>query len=142
MKFIKTLFIVCLFLSISIPTWAMPATVSYIVDGDTFAAKVNLQDDIKITVRVRIINIDTPELHGMCDSEIRMANTAKNRLEQLIPKGSEIELSEVKDDKYLGRIDARVSDLSGTDVGQVLIDEKLARPYSGGKRKSWCNENL
>lgn len=117
---------------------AVPATVDYIIDGDTFAARVSLDDDIKITVRVRISNVDTPELHGMCDYEIRMANIARDRLAQLIPIGSMVELTDIRDDKYLGRIDANVFDVAGNDVGKILIKEKLGRAYNGGRRTGWC----
>ena len=72
---------------------AVPAMVDYIIDGDTFAARVSLDDDIKITVRVRIAHVDTPELHGNCDYQIRMANIARDRLAQLIPIGSIVELT-------------------------------------------------
>lgn len=124
-----------LFLS---PAFAVPATVGYIFDGDTFAAKVLLEDDIKISVRVRLINIDTPEIHGECDTEIKMAVRAKDRLAEIIPVGSVVELTDIKDDKYLGRIDAHVTTPSGLDVGDILIKEKLGRPYSGGRRNPWC----
>lgn len=117
---------------------AVPATVDYIIDGDTFAARVSLDDDIKITVRVRISNVDTPELHGMCDYEIRMANIARDRLAQLIPIGSTVELTDIRDDKYLGRIDANVFDVAGNNVGKILIKEKLGRAYNGGRRTGWC----
>lgn len=134
----KKLFVILLGLYLPIVADAVPATVSYIVDGDTFAARVMLDEDIKITVRVRLINVDTPEISGECDSEIRMAYQARDRLAELIPVNSIIELVNIKDDKYLGRIDANVLDKSGRDVGAVLIKEKLGRPYSGGKRVSWC----
>lgn len=117
---------------------AVPAMVDYIIDGDTFAARVSLDDDIKITVRVRIANVDTPELHGMCDYEIRMANIARDRLAQLIPIGSTVELTDIRDDKYLGRIDANVFDVAGNNVGKILIKEKLGRAYNGGRRTGWC----
>lgn len=117
---------------------AVPAMVDYIIDGDTFAARVILDDDIKITVRVRIANVDTPELHGNCDYEIRMANIARDRLAQLIPIGSIVELTGIHDDKYLGRIDANVFDVAGNDVGKILIKEKLGRAYNGGRRTGWC----
>ena len=117
---------------------AVPAMVDYIIDGDTFAARVILDDDIKITVRVRIANVDTPELHGNCDYEIRMANIARDRLAQLIPTGSTVELTDIRDDKYLGRIDANVFDVAGNDVGKILIKEKLGRAYNGGRRTGWC----
>lgn len=117
---------------------AVPAVVKYIVDGDTFSAGVKLADDTTVSVRVRLRNVDTPELHGECVDEIVAANVAKNRLAELLPVDSVVELENIKDDKYLGRIDANVIDSRGRDVGRVLIREGLGRPYNGGKRKSWC----
>ena len=57
---------------------------------------------------------------------------------ELLPVGSVVELRDVQDDKYLGRIDARVITKDGVDVSGVLIKEKLGRPYDGGRRASWC----
>ena len=118
---------------------AVPAVVKYIVDGDTFSAGVKLQDDTTVSVRVRIRNVDTPELHGECVDEIVAANVARTRLAELLPVGTVVELENVKDDKYLGRIDANVRDASGRDVGEILIREKLGRKYNGGRRATWCN---
>lgn len=118
---------------------ALPARVDYIFDGDTFAAFVKLQDDIEISVRVRIMNVDTPEIHGACDYETTMAARARERLGQLIPVGTIVELTDIKDDKYLGRIDAYVKIPDGRDLGHVLINEKLGRPYAGGRRAGWCD---
>lgn len=117
---------------------AVPAVVKYIVDGDTFSAGVKLEDDTMVSVRVRLRNVDTPELHGECVDEIVAANVAKNRLAELLPVDSVVELENVKDDKYLGRIDANVRDARGRDVGRVLIREGLGRAYNGGKRSKWC----
>ena len=119
--------------------FAVPAVVDYVLDGDTFAAGVKIDDDITITVRVRIINVDTPELNGACDAEIDKANKAKDFVSDLLPVGTVVDLKNIKDDKYLGRIDANVILLDGRDVGDMLIKEKLARPYDGGKRHGWCN---
>lgn len=120
--------------------YAVPATVDYVFDGDTFAAGVMLDDDVEITVRVRLINVDTPELNGECDAEIQLAQQARERLQELLPDGARVELRNIKDDKYLGRIDANVVLSDGRDVGDVLVRERLARPYNGGKRKSWCGK--
>ena len=117
---------------------AMPATVDYVYDGDTFAAVAHVDDGADVNVRVRLINVDTPEMHGECDSEIQRANTARERLMKLVPRGTVVNLKNIKDDKYIGRIDANVILPDGRDAGQVLINEKLGRAYSGGKRKSWC----
>ena len=119
---------------------ATPVVVKYIIDGDTFVGDVLLADNIEvISVSIRLNNVDTPELHGECDEEIRRAEYAKQRLEELIPVGSTIEINNIKNDKYAGRIDANVYDSANRDVGLVLVSEKVGRKYSGGKRKSWCD---
>ena len=94
--------------------YATPAVVNYIFDGDT------------------------PEIHGACAREINMAKRARDRLAELIPIGTTVELKDIKDDKYLGRIDANVIMADGRDVGRVLIEEGLGRPYAGGRRAPWC----
>ena len=119
--------------------YAVPAVVDYVIDGDTFAAMVKLDDDIGITVRVRIINIDTPEINGECNAEIEMAHRAKDRLTELLGSGDMVDLQNIKDDKYLGRIDANVILSDGRDVGDILVKEGVARKYDGGKRQGWCN---
>ncbi len=132
-------FITAIFVMICTSTAnATPAVVDYIFDGDTFAAFVKLEDDIQISVRVRMINIDTAEIHGRCEYETELAQRAKERLAELIPIGSTVELENIKDDKYLGRIDANVIMADGRDAGDVLVAEKLARKYNGGRRAPWC----
>ena len=118
---------------------ATPAVVKYIIDGDTFVGDVLLADGVEImSVSIRLRNVDTPEIHGACETEIRRAEYAKQRLEELIPIGSTVEIANIKNDKYAGRIDANVYDSAGRDVGAVLVNEKVGREYSGGKRQSWC----
>ena len=129
-------FICCL---LCVKAVALEARVTQIVDGDTFIGDVLLSDDITIkSIGVRIRNVDTPELHGLCESEIERAEKAKERLSELIPVSSIVKIDNVKNDKYPGRIDANVYDLKKRDVGLILVREKIGRPYSGEKRKSWC----
>ena len=121
---------------------ATPVVVEKIVDGDSFIGNIILADGIEVlSVAVRLRNVDTPEIHGECDDEIRKAQYAKQRLGELIPEGSTIEIKNIKNDKYPGRIDANVFDSAGRDVGLVLVKEKVGRSYSGGKRESWCDLN-
>ena len=122
----------------SVSAFAVPAVVDYVLDGDTFAAAVNVAPDIAVTVRVRLINVDTPELKGECPAEINLANQAKLRATDLLPKGTIVDLQNIKDDKYLGRIDANVILPDGRDLGDVLVSEELARRYDGGRRRTWC----
>lgn len=133
----KLLFLFCGCLVVTAAN-AVPARVDYIFDGDTFSAQVALDSDVNVTVRVRLINVDTPEMNGKCAYEKQMANRARNVLSALIPRGTVVELDNIKDDKYLGRIDANVFLPDGRDVGLILIDSGLGRPYKGGKRLGWC----
>ena len=118
--------------------FAVPARVGHILDGDTFSAAVSLDADTTVSVRVRLRNVDTPEMNGDCEYERSRAIAARDRLAEIIPVGSMVELSNVKDDKYLGRIDANVKNANGADVGEILIREKFGRKYNGGRRKPWC----
>lgn len=112
------------------------ADVIHVVDGDTFEARAAIWLGQSIEVRVRIAGADAPELHARCDEERVRAEAARDWLIHRI-EGSEVRLSEVRYDKYGGRVDATVRDSSG-DVGAALIAAGLARPYHGGHRGGWC----
>ena len=118
--------------------YAVPAVVDYVLDGDTFAARVLVADSVGVDARVRLSDVDTPEIHGMCEREIQMAVRARDKMLDLLPVGSVVELRNIKDDKYLGRIDADVYLSDGRNLSKILLDEKLGRPYDGGRRASWC----
>ena len=122
----------------SVAAFAVPARVGHILDGDTFSAAVSLDADTTVSVRVRLRNVDTPEMNGDCEYERARAVAARDRLAEIIPVGSIVELTNVKDDKYLGRIDANVKNATSADVGEILIREKFGRKYNGGRRKPWC----
>ena len=121
---------------------AVPAVVDYVYDGDTFTADVMLPPDVSVDVRVRLINIDTPEIQGRCQYEKDLAQQAKRALQALIPRGTIVELENIKDDKYLGRIDANVILPDGRDAGAVLIKMGLGRRYKGGRRDPWCKNKI
>jgi len=117
----------------------LPAVVTFIIDGDTFGATVKMQNEIEISVRVRFLGIDAPELKGECDEETKAAILSRDRLAELIPVGSTVTLTHIKDDKYLGRINANVIDPNGRDVGEIMMDEGHAISYGGGARGGWCD---
>lgn len=104
---------------------ALSLSTCTITDGDT----IRCGDE-----RIRIENIDTPELRGAkCPQEALWAAEARDRLTTLLRPGFEVHRS--GRDRY-GRTLARLT-VNGIDVGQVLIAENLARPYAGGRRP-WC----
>jgi endonuclease YncB( thermonuclease family) len=114
---------VALLLALAFPAHAESIRV---IDGDTFMWG---------SERVRIENIDAPEIEGKCDYERRLAQDAKRELGRLLFSG-QVELRRIpRKDRY-GRTLAKVS-VNGQDVGQAMIAKQVARPWRG-KREPWC----
>jgi len=88
-------------------------------------------------IPVRLAGIDTPEMHGKCDREKIMARQAKAVTEGLLNEAKQIELMDLRRDKYF-RVLAGIR-TDGRDVARQLIEAGLAVPYDGGtKTANWC----
>lgn len=83
---------------------------------------------------IRIFNIDAPEIAGQCAYESDLAQRSKHRLAELL-QGQRVEVLRQGSDRY-GRTLASVS-VNGSDAGDVLVSEGLARTWSG-RREPWC----
>ena len=99
--------------------------VSCVHDGDSF---------IIDRERIRIADIDTPELNGKCPSEKAHARQARDRLLALL-NSAPFEIQREGKDRY-GRTLAIVTNSRGS-VGDQLVAEGLARTWSG-RREGWC----
>ena len=108
-----------------------------VVDGDTIEVLARIWPDHYVETLVRLADIDAPELRGRCAEEAALAERAKARLAVLLA-GQRLQLTDVHYGKYAGRVVARVMTEDGRDVAKTLLDEKLARPYGGGRRAGWC----
>lgn len=104
-----------------------------VVDGDTLTIRGE---------RIRIANIDTPEIRrAQCDAERRLGHVAKRRLAELLGEG---DIVVKRGDPIDGRMKDRhgrtlaLVSVGGRDVGRILIAEGLARQWSG-RREPWCN---
>ena len=110
-----------------------------VVDGDTIKVEIpNLPEELHASVR--ILGIDTPEKdsRAKCDEENILGHKATEYTKKIVKSAKSIIFSEIKWDKYGGRILAKVT-IDGKDFAEQIISEKLARPYFGDKKKSWCN---
>jgi micrococcal nuclease len=110
------------------PAAKAPAEICQAIDGDTIQC---------VGRRVRLVNVDTPELHGQCPAEIALAHRALDFTAARLAAG---EIAIVVDahrprDRY-GRTLAWVL-VDGRDVGESLIAAGLARRWDG-KRRPWC----
>ncbi len=63
---------------------------------------------------------------------------ATRRLRELLASGEVRLIESGRRDRY-GRSLAHLH-VNRRDVGQILINEGLARPYDGGQRLGWCGQ--
>lgn len=87
--------------------------------------------------RVRIADIDTPELDGQCAAERQLAIRARDRLLVLLNAGPfELQRIPGRDRDQYGR-QLRVVLRGGRSIGDQLVAEGLARTWTG-RREPWC----
>ncbi len=115
----------------------IPATVLKVVDGDTFDAELYPLPDTTRRVRVRVMELDTPELRGQCAKEREMAQAAKLRAAELLTGRFRLEVPEARAFDKFGRLLAQVKLEDGRYLAGVLIREGLGRRWTG-QRESWC----
>ena len=94
--------------------------VTCVVDGDTVWIARE---------KIRLLDIDAPEMNGKCAAESALARRARDRLIVLL-NARTVTIERDGVDRY-GRTLARLG-----DVGEVLVREGLARRW--GDRRGWC----
>lgn len=101
-----------------------------VVDGDTFRMGGE---------KIRIADIDTPETHpARCAREAELGAAATNRLHALLNSGTvSLDTAGRDADRYGRKL--RLVSVDGHGVGETLVAEGLARPYTGGHREGWCD---
>ncbi len=111
------------------PAEMIRASTLYMIDGDTAAIG---------ELRYRLVGYDTPETYRpRCSYEKALGEAATKRARELVYNARMVEFIVLPGrDKY-GRGLARIL-IQGKDLGDHLIEERLARPYNGGRRQSWC----
>jgi micrococcal nuclease len=114
-----------------------PAELVRVIDGDTVEARVHIWLGLDQTVRLRIRDIDAPEMHGHCPGEREAAAAARDFLIELL--GTEpLALTRIAFDKYGGRVDATIHLPSGKDVGAAMLAARHARPWPHPKGELKC----
>jgi micrococcal nuclease len=114
------------------------AAVLHVVDGDTVTVRVPIWLGQELVTKVRLKGIDAPEMRGACPSEIVRAEAARNALAALID-GQMVRLTDVTQDKYGGRVVARLMLASGVDAGAALVAAGHAKIWRGRREMGWCS---
>jgi hypothetical protein len=111
--------------------------VDRVYDGDTFYAYVKGHNPIdNKPVGIRLRGIDTPEMKDANPKIQKKAQKAKELVIAEIENARTIHLYNVNlKDKY-GRILATVF-CDRRDLGKILLEQKLAKKYDGGKKQAW-----
>lgn len=110
--------------------------VDSVYDGDTFTVTIPKWPKIAGDhIGIRVLGVDTPEIHGSCPEEILLARKAKQFTITFLQSGP-ITLKNTSRDKYF-RIDADVY-VNGKSLSQELIAAQLGYAYDGGTKSSWC----
>ncbi len=95
------------------------AKVIRIIDGDTVEAEIDLGFSIKITEKVRIENLNTPEIFKPKDAiEKRDGLIAKEKTKQLL-ENKKVTIRTQKRDRY-GRVLAKVLLSDGEDFTKYM----------------------
>lgn len=116
------------------------AKITTVVDGDTVDAELDLGFDVRMTHRLRLYGINTPEIHTTSAEEKAAGLKAKAALESMVTgRTVTIETIKNKAEKY-GRFLAKITVVEPTVGGRViLVNDELvrlghAKPYFGGAR--------
>jgi endonuclease YncB( thermonuclease family) len=115
----------------------------YYVDGDTFDLVVSPFPRWEVPLRVRLMNVNTPETRSpKCAGEKELARQATAFVKATMSKpGAVIELSTLGGYDEFNRYLATVT-VDGEDLGEMLVDRGLARPWTekheGQTKMYWC----
>jgi micrococcal nuclease len=133
-------FIFALLFSTSL--YANEYKITRVLDGDTVEiAAPFLPKELKQSLLLRMEGIDTPEIGGKakCPLENKLAQQAKELIQNEIAKAKQVNVVLVKWDKYGGRVIGKIF-VDGKNLSDIMIASKLAYAYDGKKKQSWCEK--
>lgn len=122
------------------PAVADSYKINRVIDGDTVEIAVDfLPAPLPPKLSVRILGIDTPEKEprAKCEAEAEKAKLAKRFTQRAIEEADRIDFNIREWDKFGGRVLGLVF-IDGQNLGDMLIEAGLARPYKGEAKSSWC----
>ena len=110
-----------------------------IIDGDTFDFRIDLGFNILHDIRVRLNGINTPESRTRDLKEKALGFKAKALSKKWLESAKELRLRTNKSGKF-GRYLGEVINERGEVLNEILIENKLAIEYHGGKRLGWFED--
>lgn len=119
----------------------LEADVLRVIDGDTIEVRAFIWPGHSVETRVRLADVDAPELRRVqCAAEREAGHAARAFVEALLaPQGARparVRIRDVRLGSFAGRVVAAMELPDGRDLGAVLLEAGLATPYSA--RGGWC----
>lgn len=139
--FITILLLLPLVANAAKPTYGpYRAEVIKVKDGDTVLLDVAIWPNLTKRISLRLNGVNTAEKRGkgVTGCEKKAAQKSTEFTQQFLKNSKFVFVSGVKLGKYAGRALGNISK-GKQDLGKALLEAGHARPYSGGKRESWCN---
>ena len=123
---------------LSANSWEGWALLVGVHDGDTIAVVLELVPGHFFRVPVRLCGVDACELRDPDPAARTLAQRARARVEELLTCSGDrmVHLSCTRRDKYGRQLAEVFPRLGGRSVSRILLDEGLAVPYSGGRRRA------
>lgn len=113
-------------------TFAIPATITRVVDGDTIVVQLSLR------YLLRLSGIDTPELR--IPEENEAAEIVRDAVQWWLAQQTNPSIVVSDHDKYGGRV---IGDIIGNGgLCGWLLARGMAKPYAGGKKQPWTEGEL
>ena len=114
----------------------IPAEVVRVIDADTIAVRAHIWPGHSVETRVRLADVDTPEIHRPdCPAERVLGELATDTVSTWLPEGSRVSLMNVSLGSFAGRVVARLHTEDGHDLSERLTALGLAQPY---RESDWC----
>ena len=106
----------------------------FIIDMRAF---LTVYDGDGLRLKMRLANIDTPEIKGGCEKEKILAIKARNFTQKFIQQHPRLNIKLVGTG-YYGRPLVIVS-AGAKNLNKMLIEAGLARVYKAGHKIDWCH---
>lgn len=139
----KLVAMICALVLLVLPARTFSAEITLpiisVTDGDTIRTSLPLPCPL-CNMYVRLLGVDTPERgkKARCPEEAAAGIKAKAAVTKLVSTNKTMTVKEVKWDKYGGRMNGVVF-VGDINVGEYLLNEQLAAPYTGvGPKPNWC----
>jgi len=115
---------------------AIVTEVTSIYDGDTFRCNIEgYPAIIGERIPIRIAGIDTPELNDPDSALVALSRRAKQFTVDKLGTSGKVVLKNMRRGSFF-RIIADVF-VDGENLGQLLIEAGLAKPYDGKTKSEW-----